>query len=198
MNQSIARKHSAGSNPVPIRTRCAAGMTARIVAIAVVLILSFLDHVFGAEHQSVPAPMWSKVNHDSKPTKDIGKCYFTSFGIKHQIRSCELRLLGPDIIDLVIENRSLVRIPVCGERLRGRIANGMFRCTYSLNCKIPRPTRILTCTTIRQELTLDKKTYRKGDVVTGMIDFECLGECPECQDKPKLVIVKGVFKTILK
>jgi hypothetical protein len=31
-------------------------------------------------------------------------------------------------------------------------------------------------TTKRQELTLDKKLYRKSDVIKGRIDFECVEE----------------------
>lgn len=58
-------------------------------------------------------------------------------------------------------------------------------------------------TTKRQELTLDKTEYRKGDVIKGRIDFECLQEATrpgfiERHGKWLLTIkIYGVFKTIV-
>lgn len=52
---------------------------------------------------------------------------------------------------------------------------------------------------------LDKKVYRKGDLIKGRIDFECVEEemaDPEVAKKyvedPATVKVRGVFKTIVK
>lgn len=161
-----------------------------ILALTAVFLLLLLGHGFGTEEQSVPTR--SQVHYDPQLTEDAGKCYVTSFGTKNRVILCEASLLGPNTIDLVIKNR----VGVCYEWLRSRITKGMFECDYSVSCKYPH--RRFRCTTKRQELTLDKKEYRKGDLVTGRIDFECLVECPECPEKPETVIVKGVFKTILK
>lgn len=158
-----------------------------ILALIVVLVLLFLGHGFGAE---------SQVHYDPKLTKDTGKCYFTSFGTKARV-VCKLWLFGPDTIHFSIGKPDLFPTS-CGETLKGAIIDGKFSCYYSLICKIPRR-GCSTCTTVqRQELTLDKKTYRKGDVITGKIDFECLDDRPACAKNPSPVIVKGVFKTILK
>jgi hypothetical protein len=59
-------------------------------------------------------------------------------------------------------------------------------------------------TTKQQKLTLDKKTYSKGDVVKGKIDFECAESTtdPKWIEKygpnPITIKVFGVFKTIVK
>ena len=58
----------------------------------------------------------------------------------------------------------------------------------------------LTWTTTRQTLILDKKAYRKGDVIRGRIYFECLDELnnPKYPNRPPRPIkVKGVFKTVV-
>ena len=67
-----------------------------------------------------------------------------------------------------------------------------------------RPDPALIWTTKRQKLTLDKNVYRKGDVIKGRIDFECVEEPtnPKYIEKwgkiiPSSITVKGVFKTIL-
>jgi hypothetical protein len=52
-------------------------------------------------------------------------------------------------------------------------------------------------------LTLDKRTYGKGDEIKGRIDFECVREWsnPKYIEKygrgPKTIKVFGVFKTIV-
>lgn len=58
-------------------------------------------------------------------------------------------------------------------------------------------------TTKRQELTMDRKMYRKGDLIKGRIDFECLQEptSPKYIEKwgrdARTIKVQGVFKTIV-
>jgi hypothetical protein len=55
-------------------------------------------------------------------------------------------------------------------------------------------------TTKRQKLTLDKKTYQKGDTIKGRIDIEVLDELidPKYPDRPpRLITLYGVFKTIV-
>jgi len=52
-------------------------------------------------------------------------------------------------------------------------------------------------------LTLDKKAYRKGDVIKGKIDFECVQEPTNREyiekwgSDPTTIKVYGVFKTIV-
>jgi hypothetical protein len=157
-----------------------------ILRLILVFVLSVLGHAFAE----------SQIRYDPNLTKHTAECYFTSFGTSIRVKP-NLELIGPDIIHLLIRNPSTrARI----EEIQGTITirDGMFSCYHSLQCKVPKPW-CKKCTTVkRQELILDKKTYIKGDVVTGRIDFECLFECPECSNKPTPVMVKGVFKTILK
>jgi hypothetical protein len=138
--------------------------------------------------------------------KDTGKCYFNSFGIKNGV-VCEPGSVRPDNVYIRIRKQrpeiphgeTLEYPDACSEMLNINIINGMFSCYYKQTfCIKPGCDRWCNATTKRQELTSDKQTYRKGDVITGRIDFECLVECPECPEKPETVIVKGVFKTILK
>ncbi len=79
----------------------------------------------------------------------------------------------------------------------------MFRCQFWNLYQIPRLADMVW-TTKRQELTLDKEVYGKGDVIKGRIDFECVQEAtnPKYVEKwgrtPTTIKVYGVFKTILK
>ena len=59
--------------------------------------------------------------------------------------------------------------------------------------------------TTRQKLTLDKKAYRKGNVIKGRIDFECVQKVIDPKnierwgkDPTTTIKVYGVFKTIVK
>jgi hypothetical protein len=174
-----------------------------------------------------PSQMWSKVNYDSKMDdpffksnkwsywyggkhvvegmtpegeqpqrlKHTAKCFSTSFGGKHRVRFCEARLLDIDKMDLFIHELN----PAFCDRLRVRIRNGMFSCQFWTVYK-QGGTIDLIWTTKRQKLILDKKAYRKGDVVKGRIDFECLDELtnPNHSDRPpRTIIVYGVFKAIV-
>ena len=53
--------------------------------------------------------------------------------------------------------------------------------------------------TTAQRLILDKKAYKKGDVIKGRIDFECFSELihPHPASPPSLIRLYGVFKTIV-
>ncbi|MGO9568144.1 MAG: hypothetical protein ACLP5H_11435 [Desulfomonilaceae bacterium] len=209
MDQPLARKYSGGSNPVSMKMNRAVRITARIVALATVSVLLFIGHGFCTERQSIPTAVWSRVQYDPNLTEDLlsrllkmvslstDNCYLTSFGTKNGV-VCKLILTSPDhiAVDIAKQVPESASLDVCSEVLKGSIINGMFTCYYIRvcyagcgNCK---------ATTKRKELTLDKKTYQKGDVVTGRINFECLYECPGCLEKPEPIIVKGIFQTILK
>ncbi len=197
--------------------------TSWILALTEVLLLLLLGHGFGAELPPVPTPEWSKVHYDPKLTEDTSiffrllqsivppswkefwqtdKCYFTSSGIP---ATCGFRIwlinkttrahdIGFDIVKQEPDPTMPSCLEDCIERLSVKIMDGRFTCSYFNSCCW----RYLSSHVKRQELTMDKQTYRMRDVITGRIDFECLAECPQCQDKPEPVIVKGVFKTILK
>ncbi|MEW6350343.1 MAG: hypothetical protein AB1646_14845 [Thermodesulfobacteriota bacterium] len=140
------------------------------------------------------------VPEGEKPTrlKHTAKCFATSFGVEHWVRFCEAQLLlDADTIELFITESN----PGFHDRLRVRVRNGMFTCEYwTLYRSAPVPGQKLTWTTTRQKLTLDKKVYRKGDVIKGRIDFECLDELinPKYPNRPpRTITLKGVFKTVV-
>jgi hypothetical protein len=177
-----------------------------------------------------PDQMWSKVNYDPKLTdrffkskewsypyggqiairgmwpegeapprlKHTARCSSTSHGTEHEIRFCEARLLDVDTITLFIHEKN----PELIDKVWVRIVNGMFRCQYETSYK-----RFLAAaaiwTTTRQELTLDKNVYRKGDVIKGRIDFECLQRATDPEyvkiygGVPDTIKFYGVFKTIV-
>ncbi len=172
----------------------------------------FTDPFFKSNEWSYP---WWIIEHpdghfestrseDESPVKDpprlkhTAKCFSTSFGEKHLIKICEAKLLDANAIDLFIheDNASFI------EDLKVQIKHGMFTCEYYGLCDIP-SAKGLVSTTKRQELTLDKKVYQKGDVIKGKIDFEWVEEVtdPEYVEKygrnPITITIKGVFKTIL-
>jgi hypothetical protein len=145
-------------------------------------------------------------SEDERPVKDpprlklTAKCFFTSLGSKHLVRFCEARLLDVNILDLLIHESN----PSFIDTLRLQIRNGMFTSQYWTGFKI-RPTMPpgATWTTKRQELTLDRKVYRKGDVIKGRIDFECVQDMTDPKlvyhyhGNPTTIKVYGVFKTIV-
>jgi hypothetical protein len=135
---------------------------------------------------------------DPARLKHTAKCFSTPFGRKHLVRLCDARLLDVNTIDLYIHESN----PAYDDDLIIQIRNGMFTCQYRTFYKAMRDAGF-TWTTTRQKLTLDKKVYRKGDVIKGRIDFECVQE----PTKPKYIEewgrdpitfkVYGVFETVL-
>ena len=127
--------------------------------------------------------------------KHTARCYSTSFGVKHEVRFCEARLLDVNVIDLSIHEND----PAFRDSLRVRIRNGEFTCRYW----VPDDVGAFKWTTKRQMLTLDKQVYQKGDVIKGRIEFECFAEPinPKYVEKwsrnPRTTKVYGVFKTIV-
>ncbi len=161
-----------------------------------------------------PAQMSSRVDYDPKLTDPFfrsqkrlkkplphltytANCYSTSFDEKHSVRFCKAELLGANMIDLFIGETN----PEYGDNLTVQIRNGMFMCQYKALYK--NTSKGLIWTTKRQKLALDNKTYRKGDLIKGRIDFECLEKQtdPMVVEKygrrPRTITVDGVFKTIV-
>jgi hypothetical protein len=144
-------------------------------------------------------------SEDERPVKNpprlkhTAKCLSTSFGEEHLVTFCEARLLEANMIDLLIHDNN----PSFTDALRVQIRNGMFTCQYWTRYRAVRRHEALIWTTTRQKLTLDKKVYRKGDVIQGRIEFECEEEetFPEYVKKwgrhPVPITVNGVFKTVV-
>jgi hypothetical protein len=128
--------------------------------------------------------------------KTTAKCYSTSFGVKHPVNYCEARLLDEHVIDLLFYKFT----PAFRDSLRVSVKDGQFTCQYWILDSVG----AFKWTTTRQELTLDKKAYRKGDVIKGRIDFECLRQLIDPNDikiwrKDPTTTIKlfGVFKTTI-
>lgn len=192
--------------------------------------LLLLTHSLAAEWWEVPprgqrTQMWSKVRYDPKLTdpffesnewthldpgmtpeerprslKHTAKCSSNSFGVEHLIDFCHAKLLDGDMIDLLIAEAG----GGFTEELRVQVRNGTFASHYWAAYVADPRDLVLTWTTKRQELTLDKKAYLKGDIIKGKIDFECVEEIatPKYVEKhgknPTTIKVHGVFKTVVK
>lgn len=144
---------------------------------------------------------------DERPVKEpprvkhTAKCFITALEYGRDtdsVRFCEAKLLAVNVIDLLIHEKNMAYV----DALRVQIRNGMFTCQYWTFYKWPGKADWIW-TTKRQELTLEKKVYRKGDVIKGKIAFECVEEPtnPKYIEKwsrnPTTIKVYGVFKTVL-
>ncbi len=135
---------------------------------------------------------------DPPRLQHTAKCYSDAVMDKHLVKFCKARLAGENMIDLLMEEDSSSFF----ERLRIQIRNGMFTSQFWSDCTIC-PSEGFVWRTTRQALILDRKVYRKGDVIKGRIDFECVEEYTdpkylmEYGNKPISIHVKGVFKTIV-
>jgi hypothetical protein len=195
-----------------------------------ILALLLVGHGFAAEWWEVPPPeqpaqIWSKVRYDPKLTdpffqsnewsywhggrglpeegqdrrryRHTARCFSNTRGEEHLVRFCKAKSLDGNMIDLLIHEMN----PAFIDRLWVQIRSGMFKCQFWTVYVDAR--KDLIWTTKRQKLTLDKKAYRKGDVIKGRIEFECVQEVgsPKSVDKygrPSATIkVFGVFKTIV-
>jgi hypothetical protein len=116
------------------------------------------------------------------------------------IRFCEAGLLDGNSINLFIHESN----PAYDDRLRIWITNGRFKCQFWTLYKWNHGH--LVWITKRRKLTLDKKEFRKGDIIKGRIDFECVQEMTDTDSEhfrkygrnPISIEIYGVFKTIVK
>lgn len=226
MDQPSAKKHSTGSNPVSM-TNFVARTIGWTVALAAALALLLVGQRV-AELQDPPwgqpDQMRSQVNYDPqlsdpffesekwKCPNDQWKCEekdrlkvtarcFTSFQYDHFIHLCDAKLVDANTIELFIHDRD----PATNDNLRIIIRDGVFRSQYWTKYLLGTGTRLpagVRWTTTRQKLTLDKKVYRKGDLIKGKIDFECAEELaylwlPFLSESTRTITINGVFKTIL-
>jgi hypothetical protein len=118
-------------------------------------------------------------------------------GVQHQMSICEAKLLDGGRIELLINDPIIGDVQHCYQHLLIEVKEGVFWSQYWRNCE--RPTAGWTWTTKKQELTLDKGVYRKGDVIKGRIVFECLENIGSRRGVTSTFVIKvnGVFKTIL-
>jgi hypothetical protein len=113
--------------------------------------------------------------------KHTAECFSNALGGRSLIKFCDARFIGPHRIDLLIHVQG--GFEYVG--LRIWIRDGKFKSAYWGDSSRGR-------LTTRQKLTLDKKTYQKGDVIKGRIDFECIrGQGPD------VINIYGFFKTIV-
>jgi hypothetical protein len=243
VDQSLVRRHSDRSYPVPIKPNCTAGIAGWVLVLAAVLVPLVLGQAFGAKWRDPPpgqpVQIRSQVNYDPKlsdpffesnewsypdnivkhpdghfedtsggkrPKKEpphvkhTANCFSTFDVGKHLVKFCEARLLDGNTIELLIHEKNVPFL----EGLHVRIRNGMFTCQYWGLRDVSPADAVFMWTTKRQKLTLEKKSYRKGDVIKGRIDFECVQEItnPKYVEKhgkmPETIQVYGVFKTVLK
>ncbi len=159
--------------------------------------------VFGSDEWKYPDYIQEHSNGDfedmrsRKRVKDpprlryTAKCVSTSYGSKHPVRFCEVRLIDGNMIDLFINDFN----PGNADALRVQIKNGMFTCHYWTVFKIMTLTEArMRWTTTHQKLTLDKKDYRNGDSIKGRIDFECVQE----PTNPKFIARRGRCREVIK
>ncbi len=143
-----------------------------------------------------------RIVHNPPRLKHTAKCFTTDRAIGRDedlLNFCEARLVDVNMIDLLIHEKNQLYV----DRLRVQIRNGMFASQFESLYKAPHGPLIWT--TKRQNLTLDKTVYRKGDVIKGRIDFECVEEeiadlngVKKWRTNPGTIKVYGVFKTIVK
>ena len=126
------------------------------------------------------------------PAKHTARC-LTSYQDEHLMNFCYARMFDDGTIRLCIDGHS--------EDLTICVKNGVFWSQYIYYYKRYTPAdKGLRWTTTKQRLILDKKSYHKGDVIKGKIVFECeeTVDKPLSDEFPKVITIKGAFKTILK
>jgi hypothetical protein len=191
----------------------------KCVILRAVLALLLLGNGLSAEWPGPPSgqpmQMQSQVDYDPKLSDPFFKSYervctdwsckrrrfktakcFPSFNVS-SIDFCDAKLLADDTIELFIYGDA--------HNLRMVVQNWEFRSQYWYNYIQYTPgDELLTWTTTKQTLTLDKKVYRKGDVIKSTIYFECAegnndpNRAEAYLKYPRIIKINGVFKTIVK
>ncbi len=222
MEQSVAKRHSAGSIPVTIEPNRSGAKRGWVVALAAVLGLLLLAQGLDAKWQDPPlgqpAQMRSQVKYDPKlfdpffekeewgcpmevrdcDNKDLLRKtakLWTDWQVPGWISYCDAKQLDSGKLELFFHQYP--RSPL--HRLKMIVQKGkcwsQFWTLYEAG-----PTMGLSWTTTTQELTLDKRVYGKGDEIRGRIVFECLDEFKISgygQRPPRVIKIEGVFKTIV-
>jgi hypothetical protein len=114
----------------------------------------------------------------------------------HQIKFSHARLLKDGAIKLKIEDESAST----WDSLTIHIDNGRFSSHYKTRYPADPPDIGLIWTTTKQRLVLEKKNYKKGDVIKGRIEFECVQEATNPKyggRNPRKIRIEGPFKPTL-
>jgi hypothetical protein len=154
-----------------------------------------------------PDGTFEDITSDKRPEKEpshlkhTAKCFITAIEsgrAKDLVTFCKARFHNVNTIDVLIHKENSADI----DRLKVQIKNGMFASQYwTVFKKLARARARIIWTTTRQKLILDRKEYRKDDVIKGRIDFECVEEPTDPRyvekwgRKPITIRVNGVFKT---
>jgi hypothetical protein len=224
MNHSLIRKHLVGSVPIWMRVARAQRTRKWLVPIAVLLVILLVRQgygwpfILGGHVRQIESgvnydpnlsdsffetewvcPNFKDECDEKSRLKATAKC-FSSIDGEHAIHSCDAAVLDDGMIDICIHGDG----PMGAETLLLVVKNGVFSGQYRSFSKVHPERRCRLWITKKQELTLDKEVYHKGDVIKGRIYFECVDAeaNPELDAKfglwPHPITVKGVFKTIVK
>jgi len=157
------------------------------------------DTFFESDAAGYPESCETPADKEWPRPKANAMCFSTGFAEKHVVEFCEARFVDANTIDLLLHHTC----PGFLDRLRLQVRSGLFTSQYWTFYKYTEGKADFIWTTKRQQLTLAKKVYSKGDVIKGRIDFECLQEAtnPQWVEKrgryPITIEVYGVFKTIV-
>ena len=133
---------------------------------------------------------------DAPRLKHTANC-ITKYKGEHTIRFSRAKLYDDGTIDILIHDDSAST----NDKLKIEVKNGYFSCQYWTTHVADRGDEDVIWTTKKQKLVLQKKEYRKGDILRGKIEFECLQEVtnPKYGARyPRIIRIEGVFKPELK
>jgi hypothetical protein len=221
----LTRKYPAGSNSVSLKMNRSARTIGWRVTLVTVLVLLPVGPAFGDQWIALvppgqPAQIRSQVKYDPKLSdpffesdkwscprrvekcakkdrlKNTAKCH-SSLDSRHPIHFCEAKCIDGGGIELLLNDSTLPQ--PFDQYLLIVVKEGVFWSQYWVNYEAARY-GVLTWTTKKQVLTLDKRIYHKGDVIKGRIAFECAeDETDPLRGLVSTTIIKleGAFKTIL-
>jgi hypothetical protein len=157
-----------------------------------------------AEPKGQPDQLVSPVEYDenlSDPFFDLRDIKHTANLVtdqqyEHMIRYCDAELKNGSI-ELYIHDFT----PSTNDNLKIKIVGGFFQSQYWTTYVADRGDEGLTWTTKKQKLILDKKNYKKGDIIKGKLEFECVQQVTNPEYKgtsPHNIKIEGVFKAVVK
>jgi hypothetical protein len=114
----------------------------------------------------------------------------------HNINYCSATLQKDGIIELKIEDQSAST----GDFLTIQIKDGKFFSQYKTYYPGDPSDINLIWTTTKQRLILNKKEFKKGEVIKGRVEFECVQEVSNPKyggRNPQKIRIEGTLKPIL-
>ena len=124
------------------------------------------------------------------------KC-ITEHQMRHVIRFCDAQLLPDGTLELYIHDFTAAT----NDNLKIKIKDGYFTSQYWTVYVIDKGNENVIWTTKKQALILNKKNYKKGDIIKGKIKFECLQEVTNSKSGeryPVSIRIEGFIKPTLK